>query len=249
MIRLPRMSHKNKTVIIVGTGGTGCILLQNIAHLCYDSRHGCNVIIIDGDIVEETNIGRQKFTKDDLGKNKAQCLAARYSDVFGLDIGYIPEYIRDSKTLLKCLLDIEGLPILVLCVDNQYTRQLAHQVFTNKDVQYLVYIDTGNEGGQGQTVTGLKWKGVIYQDPVASLFPDILTATDKIKEEPSCGQVVVEKPQTLIENIWSATIAMTYVSHIICNQEIPVHHTYFDVNNIRARSVENERVQSELKLC
>lgn len=245
MIQLP---HCRKTVLIVGTGGSGCILLQNLAHLAFSLGDGLKIKIADGDLVEESNIGRQKFTAEDLGKNKAQCLAVRYSDVFGLDIGYIPEYIKDSETLQKLLFECEGLPVLVLCVDNQYTRKLAHEVFYSKMIKHLIYVDTGNEDGQGQTVVGVKWRGVIYQDPVTKIFPDILTSDDKIKEEPSCGQIVVQKPQTLIENIWSATVAMTYISHICCNNRIPVHCTYFDANEIRARSVENERVQEDVHL-
>jgi PRTRC genetic system ThiF family protein len=252
MIKLRWVYNSTIRLVIVGTGGTGGILVQNLAHYVYGMRYRqdrVQIILVDGDVVEERNVGRQKFTLEDIGHNKAERLAIRYSDVFGLDIQYVPDYIRNEETLLRILLPAdEGfmlsvLPVLVMCVDNNFTRQVAHRVFMDDGVERLIYIDTGNENGRGQTVLGLKWNGNIIQDPCGLLFPDILTSDDPIREGGSCSRTVEERPQTLLENMWSATVAMTYLYNLIENGEVVSHYTYFDAVTGRAREVQNSRIK------
>lgn len=234
---------KKYKIVVVGAGGTGGILIQNLAHFVYGRiEPEVRIIVVDGDVVELNNVGRQKYTVDDLGKNKAQCIAVRYSDVFGLDIGYIPEYIRTTEALLDLVTPDEPreLSVLVMAVDNNFSRQLAHRVFYDERIDDIIYIDTGNENGRGQTVAGIKWDGKIVQEPCGKLFPDILESDDYIKEGRSCGQIVVQRPQTLLENVWSGTVAFSYLVHLINNGEIPKHYTFFDTATIQARSVENK---------
>ncbi|MGB9825980.1 MAG: ThiF family adenylyltransferase, partial [Desulfofundulus sp.] len=94
MIKLRWVYNSTIRLVIAGTGGTGGILVQNLAHYVYGMRYRrdrIQIILVDGDVVEERNVGRQKFTLEDVGHNKAERLAIRYSDVFGLDIQYVPE--------------------------------------------------------------------------------------------------------------------------------------------------------------
>lgn len=161
MIELPYI--QGYRVVIVGCGGTGGILVQNLAHyVCGspDKRSRVGIVLMDGDTVEPRNVGRQKFTSDEVGRNKAECLAVRYQDVFGLDIGYVPEYADEPGKLIRVFgigdEDHYTLPVLVMCVDNNFSRQVAHRVFMDDGMKDLVYIDTGNEDGRGQTVLGLK---------------------------------------------------------------------------------------------
>jgi len=243
MIKLPYFNEFK--VVVVGAGGTGGVLIQNLAHFALGQHKKIYIVIIDGDAVEPRNVGRQKFAPEDVGKNKAECLAVRYSDVFGLDIGYIPEYIRDTEMLASLLTEEKGvLPVLVMAVDNNFSRKIAHRVFYDDRMRTLAYIDTGNEDGRGQTVLGLKWNGNVFQDPAGKVFPDILESDDQIQEGGSCGREIVRDTQTLLENVWSATIAFTYLVNLIKDGEIPSHYTFFDVKGAWSRSVENERIKN-----
>lgn len=243
MIRLPYFSKFK--VVVVGAGGTGGILIQNLAHFALGYHKKIHIVVIDGDVVEPRNVGRQKFAPEDVGKNKAECLAVRYSDVFGLDIGYIPEYVRDGETLTSLLAgEKDALPVLVMAVDNNYSRKIAHRVFYDENIKTLVYIDTGNEDGRGQTVLGLKWNGNVFQDPAGKVFPDILESDDQIQEGGTCGREAVRNAQTLLENVWSAAIAFTYLVNLIEDGEVPSHYTFFDVKGARSRSAENERIKN-----
>lgn len=251
MLKLPYIT--NFKVVVVGVGGTGGILVQNLAHYLY-GRYSPKVrlIVVDGDLVEPANIGRQKFAAEDLGRNKAERIALRYSDVFGLDIEYVPEYVREEETLAGLVLPDDvmpsQLPVLVMCVDNNFSRKIAHRVFFSDRVRDLVYIDTGNEDGRGQTVVGVKWRGFVYQDPCGSVFPDILESQDQIGGNLSCGRTVQEKPQTLLENVWSATVALTYLFNILENHVVPSHYVFFDALAAQARSVKNSRINGTEKI-
>ena len=58
-------------VLVIGSGGLGCPVLQMLA------ASGVGTLgIVDGDVVEETNLHRQLiFTMDDCGKNKVEVAA------------------------------------------------------------------------------------------------------------------------------------------------------------------------------
>ncbi|HEU4328844.1 MAG TPA: ThiF family adenylyltransferase [Roseiflexaceae bacterium] len=82
------------TIALVGCGGTGSRIALDLARLAAHlraSRQELRILFIDGDTVEERNVGRQLFTPADIGRNKAQALAARYNHLFGLGIEAYPE--------------------------------------------------------------------------------------------------------------------------------------------------------------
>ena len=46
--------------------------------------------------MEKKNLIRPTFSNYDIGSNKAEAMAERYSDVFGIETEYVPEYIEDA---------------------------------------------------------------------------------------------------------------------------------------------------------
>lgn len=159
-----------QAVVVVGAGGTGGILIQQLCRLLYgiddlserarDAPHlpeedeeeefdpydygAPPLVIVDGDQVEPPNLRRQFFIDGDAGKNKAIVLAERYSAAFGLAVHAYPHYLspRTSRTDLEAVIPNES--VVVGAVDNAATRGFLHQQLdTYSDV---VYLDSGNAG-------------------------------------------------------------------------------------------------------
>ena len=86
-------------IVMIGAGGTGGHIAPHLYRLLYTLDRPVRFIICDGDIVEEKNLVRQNFTEADLGLNKARVAAERYSNVFGLETSYVPDFIESVERL------------------------------------------------------------------------------------------------------------------------------------------------------
>lgn len=206
-------------VIQLGAGGTGGHIAPHLYRLLYSLDRPVRYIICDGDVVEQKNLVRQNFTPADLGENKAQVLAERYSAVFGMETEYVPAFVED-ETQLKTLLtprswrtgpyygskQIKELVILLGAVDNNKSRQLCHQVFNQ--AKELIYIDSGNGEYTGQVVCGVRRGGKTYYPSIGAVYPDVLEGMDKFPTELSCAEASVSAPQSIAANITAATIVV-----------------------------------------
>ena len=70
-------------VIIIGAGGTGGYVIPHLYRISFAAERSMRILVCDGDVVEEKNLIRQNFVEQDVGRNKAQVLAERYSAAFG----------------------------------------------------------------------------------------------------------------------------------------------------------------------
>ena len=87
---------KNANVLVVGLGGVGAYAAEQIC------RAGIGkMTIVDGDVVETTNINRQLLALNSTkGKSKAEILAERFRDINPeIELTVINDFIRDEKTV------------------------------------------------------------------------------------------------------------------------------------------------------
>ena len=84
---------KNKTIAIVGLGGVGGFTVETLV------RNGIeNIIIVDGDVVDETNKNRQIIALDStINKNKTDVFESRIKDINTNDI----HVYNDSSIVCK----------------------------------------------------------------------------------------------------------------------------------------------------
>ena len=131
-------------IVMIGCGGTGGHIAPHLYRLLYSVFRPSTVILCDGDIVEKKNLVRQNFVACDLGRNKAEVIAERYSAAFGLECNYVPGYIESAEELQKLLRSShqDALIILIGAVDNNRSRRMCNDVFCK--AKNLVYIDSGN---------------------------------------------------------------------------------------------------------
>lgn len=233
--------NKPVKIVMLGAGGTGGHIAPHLYRLLHALDRPVEVIIADGDIVEEKNLVRQNFISCDLGRNKAQVLAERYASAFGMEIQYIPDFIETEKKLVALLkprfsyATLETLTILIGAVDNNKSRQLCHNVFNKSD--NLIYIDSGNGEFTGQVVCGVRRKGKTYYKPVGEVYPDILEDTDKFPTELSCAEASVSAPQSIAANIMAATAVVSYIYNILVLGNIEVKKVTFSTKSMNLKPV------------
>jgi PRTRC genetic system ThiF family protein len=146
-------------ILIVGAGGTGGYFVRDLARYVYslqlrNPERSYQILLMDGDKVEEKNLIRQNFIHKDVGEYKAEVLARRYSGHFGVDIVPITEmYNINDNSSLRGLSEIS---IVINCGDNNNLRRSLCRDFSNSTFESRFYLDAGNEKTSGQVVMGYK---------------------------------------------------------------------------------------------
>ncbi len=130
----------NAKVLIIGAGGLGCPVLQNLAA----AGVGC-IGIVDGDVVEETNLHRQHlYTVKDCGKSKAVVAVAVVSkqnpDIKVKAYSY-------HFTAVNALEITNEYQLIVDCTDTIATRYLINDVALAKRIP-MVYASIHKFEGQ-----------------------------------------------------------------------------------------------------
>ncbi len=231
-------------IILIGAGGTGGYIAPHLYRIAYASGRNVQIIIADGDIVEEKNLIRQNFVSCDVGRNKAQVIAERYASAFGIRAEYIPDFIEDKDTLGKLTYSdyyssIGPKVILIGAVDNNRSRQLCHEVF--KESRNLVYIDSGNGEYTGQVVCGIRKNGRTITKPVAGIYPDILQGDEKFPTELSCAERSVSAPQSIAANLFASTIVTSILYHLIVCGDLSVRKTTFSSQSMNTKTILSKR--------
>ncbi|MBS7297632.1 MAG: ThiF family adenylyltransferase [Eubacteriales bacterium] len=230
------------SILIIGAGGTGGYVIPHLYRIAYATKRKYRVVIADGDIVEKKNLIRQNFSEFDIGTNKAEAMAERYSETFGIETEYIPEYIEDEDMLCDLLIpktnearSQKPAYIIIGAVDNNRSRVMCHNVFNKLDD--VIYIDSGNGEYTGQVVCGIKENGKVVSEPVASIFPDILTDTEKFPSELSCAERSVSAPQSIAANIFAATAISTMLYYLLAKGELETTKIAFSARKLLMKGI------------
>lgn len=254
-------------IVVIGVGGTGSELIRQLSQVVAASNIPHTLMLVDKDFIEPKNLKNQSFLRSEVGEMKAEVLAERYGQAYpNLNIfSYTENYIENLDELTKLLnplyldttnfnSDQRFIPIIVGCVDNNYSRKVFHAAY--KALNNCIYIDAGNEsavvppdwqtrpfnmwsneeqqtyqesGWSGQVVCGVRLNGDELQPALAGLYPEVLTDTDSVKapSELSCSELAASDPQRSLVNKYSAMSLMTYLYEIIEERTISNHHTMF----------------------
>ena len=231
-------------IVIIGAGGTGGYIIPHLYRIAYASERRCRVIIADGDIVERKNLIRQNFAECDIGENKAEVMASRYSEVFGIETEYIPDFIESEEQLIemlevknKYMYTKDSMPVAILigAVDNNRSRVMCNNVFNKLDD--IIYIDSGNEEFSGQVVCGIKSKGKVLSKPVARVYPDILVDTEKFPSELSCAERSVSAPQSIAANVFASTAVVSMLYYLLIEGELKTNRLAFSSRRLLMKSI------------
>lgn len=215
--------RKGDGVIIVGAGGIGSALLQD---LCRFLRHDIDIHLVDGDTVQGKNLQRQHFSKKDLGRNKAEALTERATVSVGLARVYFhPVYLTDPKQLRKIALPYQRL-ILVGCVDNHPARRVMENFVQEADLP-VFYVDCANEEDRGEIVTVYAGLMEIEGCMRSELDPQVLTDTTGDPTQRSCTEELDSgNVQVLYTNRKAAILALEIIASHLKGQTL-VGVSYF----------------------
>jgi PRTRC genetic system ThiF family protein len=236
-----------QNIVIVGCGGTGAQVARIVARIVYDMRrarlHTSRVTLIDPDIVEEKNVGRQLFTAADaaFGLPKAEIVARRLNTALGLDIAWIAEPVSAEKHL-----DRYGAQLIVSCVDNHLARSELHQASG-------VLIGAGNHRDGGQVVIGNTTDADLirrhidgrngkysYLPKEGVIFPALLEPEPPSETpEPniSCAELVQRREQNVLINDWMACVVGQYVYALLHRQPIRTFTSFISLDGMSVRSL------------
>ena len=129
-------------VTVVGCGGTGGFAAEGICRLL--PPHA-TLVLVDHDRVEERNLGRQNFAREELGRFKSEALAERLARRYGRPVAYtvLPAAMAEFR---------QGLAIG--CVDNGPARRDIAQRVGAPAYPDLWWVDAGNGENYGQVLIG-----------------------------------------------------------------------------------------------
>ena len=161
-IVLPAYEHKE--FYLVGCGGTGSWLAPSLCRIARSlTQQGKNItlIFIDPDLVEPKNVLRQNFCDAEVGLNKAQTLALRYTLSWGIDIEALPDLFNPEIVARDYYQREHKLKIIIGCVDNANGRQSIARALsqyqswhTRNVATELWWLDCGNQSHSGQILIG-----------------------------------------------------------------------------------------------
>ena len=131
---------KNSTVVVFGLGGVGSYVVEALA------RSGIqNLVIVDKDIVDITNINRQLIaTHSTIGKSKVDVAKKRILDINpNCNIMSIKEFV--SKENIAQLLDEKNINYIIDAIDTVSSKLSIIEYAYNNSIKIISCMGTGNK--------------------------------------------------------------------------------------------------------
>ena len=131
---------ENAKVVILGAGGLG----SNIAHML--ARLGVGkMILYDFDVVEPSNLNRQHYGVNDIGKMKAETTAERIKELLPY-VHIESRNLRVDEEVLSSVYE-EG-DIFIEAFDTVASKVMAYDFFAGREKPYIC--TTGVAGPSGE---------------------------------------------------------------------------------------------------
>jgi hypothetical protein len=124
--RMPR-------ILIVGAGGIGGLTFDLIVPALEKVGQKCSITIMDGDTVEASNLGHQRFSSSDIGSFKTAALVQKYESLKNV-------YCVSDTENLRIKEQLQEFDYIIIGVDRPHPRRLVHAT----DVPWIDLRSTGD---------------------------------------------------------------------------------------------------------
>ncbi len=121
-------NFKGKNITILGCGGIGSFTAEFLA------RYGFNLHLVDFDLVEETNLSRQNFTFDDVGRPKTTSLKERIECV-NPDVVVKESTIKFNSKNAENI--VSGSDLVLDCFDNMDSKLLLNDICKKLNIPFI----------------------------------------------------------------------------------------------------------------
>lgn len=222
-----------ETIHVIGCGGIGSWLLPPLAKFLdsLDLSLRPELVLWDGDKIEEHNCVRQNFYPSDVGALKAELLARATSDIYD-DL---------NVTGNTCYCGAEDMrsfnnSLVLAGPDNHACRSnILHCAMVDKGNAAII---GGNEKHDGTVLYFDSTDAVIE---LLNRFPEIDSAEDGDRAEMSCAELanLPGGEQTMVANFMCAAIMFQHTVQLLTDvTNKPPMVTYFDCQKGTQRIVE-----------
>jgi len=221
---------------IVGCGGIGFNLAEGVIRIALkEAKDPVSLWLIDGDKIEERNLGRQFYKKYE-GSQKADSLSSILNEKFrgpcmhnGLDIRPLSYYVAKRGMSMHRSIWLKNGVTIFGCVDNDPSRVLLDEEVSR--LKNGTFIVGGNDEWTGQAQMYIRRNGKDLTPRITAIAPEILTDKKGVPGEGGCLED--PSPQTATTNrmVALAMEIMFRTSIIVGGTELPV------INEIRVNAV------------
>lgn len=130
---------QNKTIAIIGLGGVGGTALEALARSGF-----CSFLIVDKDIVDETNLNRQiLYTYKDIGQIKTECAKKHIISIIpNIKIDTLNAEINDDTIHF---LDNFNFDFLIDAIDSVNSKILLYKYCKKRSIPFISCLGMGNK--------------------------------------------------------------------------------------------------------
>ncbi len=227
-------------VNVIGAGGTGSHVMQTLADMNVVLKNinhpGMYVTLWDDDVVENFNVGKQVFSRNDIGKHKATTIMTNINRAYGTH--------WDAKTLRIKEVDKNSVDnnitlrprIIISCVDNVSTRK----IIANNLEDGVYWLDFGNSKSTGQVVLGYKphrnnSKRYSKLKTVLEMFPDLESHEDE--ETISCSMFESLFKQDMLINATIAKLGCNILWNLFTKKQIEYHGLFLNLETMKVNPI------------
>lgn len=242
--RLAEPLHPIK-ILLVGVGGTGSQVLSCLARISYALKKlghpGFHVIALDGDKVEEFNVGRQLFSASEIGYHKSVCSISKINRFFGLSWEADTELLKEGY--LEGLKYSDNPNLIISCVDNVATRRiiskslLVNKSNMNREYRTFYWMDFGNTQNTGQVIIGSGAKSEtpsLVDNPQLRTVFDVFPKMEKYEKNsiqgPSCSMAEALGKQDLFINSMLAQAGCNLLWKLFYHKEISENGVFLNLS-------------------
>jgi PRTRC genetic system ThiF family protein len=221
-------------IVQVGVGGTGSWLALSLARLVYHARQkgqAMRLVLVDPDVIEPANVGRQAFCSGEVGCNKAESMAFRLNLALGLDITAVAAPFTAAETMSSIYRQEREQYgrrrtrfVLVSAVDNHLARRELAEAVSLGD-GHVWAVDCGNARSNGQLLIGnltnldqlrLDRLGLCTGLPSPYVQePGLLEPEPEDEPALSCAHLTLREEQSLLINAQVAAVAAQLVYDLV----------------------------------